>query len=215
MSLSVVCTAANTFFNFRTPAPYISPFIVQILAYPIGSFFAWAIPLWSFTLPRWLGGKEVHLNPGPFNIKEHSIIIIMASVGIGPAYGLFAVVSSELWYGHDFGPGFNILFILATQLTGFAFAGLCRRFVVWPASMIWPSVLVAATNLNTFHAEDEGFQGGMSRLKFLMITGSCAFAYYFLPGELAVLSRTVQKLMYRILVHCAFLLFLRLLDRAK
>lgn len=183
MSLSVICTAANTFFHFRTPAPFISPFIVQILAYPIGSFLAWATPLWSFTMPRWLGGKELQLNPGPFNIKEHSIIIIMANVGIGPAYGLHAVVSSELWYGRQIGPWFNILFILSTQLTGFTFAGLCRRFVVWPASMIWPSVLVAATSLNTFHAENEGFQGSMTRFRFFIITGSCAFAYYFLPGK--------------------------------
>ena len=186
--LCILTTAANTFFHFRTPAPYISPFMIQVVSYPIGKFLAWVVPIWSWTVPRWLGGWEINLNPGPFNIKEHTLIVIMANVGTSPAYSLYAIVSSELWYAHDFGIGFSILFTLSTQLTGFTFAGLCRRFVVWPASMIWPQVLVAATLLNTFHAEEEGFRGGMSRMKFLFIAGGCAFAYYFLPGGSVVVE---------------------------
>ena len=145
---------------------------------------AWALPIRTFYLPRWLGSGEFSLNPGPFNIKEHAVIVVMANVSLGTAYAMYAVVSTELWYGRNMGVGFEILFILVTQLTGFAFAGVCRRFVVWPASMIWPSTLVVATNLNTLHAEDEAFQGGMSRLRFLLISGGAAFAYYFLPGFL-------------------------------
>jgi hypothetical protein len=38
-------------------------------------------------------------------------------------------------------------------LAGFGLAGLCRRFLVWPASMVWPQNLVACTLLNTLHAE--------------------------------------------------------------
>jgi hypothetical protein len=37
--------------------------------------------------------------------------------------------------------------------------------------------------LNAFHAEDEGYEGGMTRIRFLMVCGGAAFAYYFLPGE--------------------------------
>lgn len=48
--------------------------------------------------------------------------------------------------------------------------------------MIWPYNLVTATNLNMFHAEDDG-QSGMSRYKFFMIFTAGSFAYYFLPGE--------------------------------
>ena len=85
--------------------------------------------------------------------------------------------------------------MLATQLTGFGLAGLCRRFLVWPASMVWPQNLVACTLLNTLHAEDEddgiGMYGGtpgsgtkgMSRHKFFLITMSGCFIFFFLPGE--------------------------------
>ena len=84
--------------------------------------------------------------------------------------------------------------MLATQLTGFGLAGLCRRFLVWPASMVWPQNLVACTLLNTLHAEDEddgiGMYGGggergakgMSRYKFFMITTVGSFVFFFLPG---------------------------------
>lgn len=74
--------------------------------------------------------------------------------------------------------------------------------------MIWPSVLVVATNLNTLHADDEGFTGGVSRYRFLIYCMSGAFAWYFLPGELDILG----KAEYRLLVHCSFVLFLCVLD---
>jgi hypothetical protein len=144
---------------------------------------AWILPIRTRHMPRWLGGASWSLNPGPFNIKEHALICIMANVSVVPAYSLYVTVSSDLWYGRPLGIGFEILFTLTTQLVGFTLAGLCRRFVVWPASMIWPSNLVVTTTLNTFHAEEPAHSGSMSRFKFLMIVLGGAFAYYWLPGE--------------------------------
>lgn len=149
----------------------------------MGKFAAWILPIDTYKLPRWLGGSEFSFNPGPFNIKEHTVIVMMANVAIGPAYALYATVSSELYYNHPMGFGFSIMFLFATQMAGFTLAGICRRFVVWPASMIWPGNLVVATNLNTFHAEEDGFTGGMSRFKFLMVCMAGSFAWYFFPGK--------------------------------
>jgi len=84
--------------------------------------------------------------------------------------------------------------VLATQLTGFGLAGLCRRFLVWPASMVWPQNLVGCALLNTLHSDetDDGigmFGGnvekegrGMSRFRFFMIMTMASFVWYFLPG---------------------------------
>jgi hypothetical protein len=166
------------------------------------------LPIRTFTNPRWLGGSAWSLNPGPFNIKEHAIITMMSAIGVGPAYAMPVVVASELYYKRPFGIGFNILLFFTTQITGFAFAGLCRRFVVWPASMIWPGVLVATTNLNTLHAEEEGFQGSMTRYRFLMYAGGAAFVWYILPGKFEYDLADPRLSIYRII-----LLFLGLLDR--
>ncbi len=145
-----------------------------------------------------MGAWSFSLNPGPFNIKEHTIITIMANVSVGPAYALYMTVATDLWYEESYGIGFSILFVLATQITGFSFAGLCRRFVVWPASMIWPVNLVVSTNLNTFHADDDGSTGGMTRFRFLMVAGGAAFAWYLLPGEFSLpyVSLTVSGFLF-------------------
>lgn len=102
------------------------------------------------------------LNPGPWNIKEHVLVYIMANVAVGNPYALNAIVVAEIFYNIKLGFWFNLVLTLATQLTGFGLAGLCRRFLVWPASMVWPQNLVACALLNTLHAEEDAGDGGSS-----------------------------------------------------
>ena len=54
--------------------------VAQLLSYPIGR-------VWAALLPRWkiLG---VSINPGPFSVKEHVIVTIMAGVGATSAYAV-------------------------------------------------------------------------------------------------------------------------------
>jgi hypothetical protein len=122
----------------------------------------------------------------------------MANVAVGHPYALNAIVVSEVFYEIVMGYWFSLTLVLATQLTGFGLAGLCRRFLVWPASMVWPQNLVVCTLLNTLHAEDEddgiGMIGGpgeagtkgMSRYKFFIITTLGSFVFFFLPGGCCV-----------------------------
>lgn len=188
---AIIVTALNTFFVFRYPAPSISPILVQILAYPLGKVLAWVLPLKTWYLPKWtrrLGFVETFsLNPGPFNIKEHTALVIVANIATTPALALNFSVSAEIFYGVDLGAGFDILFLLTTTTIGFGIAGLLRRFLVWPAVMIWPQNLVFCTLLNTLHAEDEDNDDGtvrsLSRFRFLCYIFSGAFLWYFLPGE--------------------------------
>ncbi|BEJ18145.1 hypothetical protein CspHIS471_0704220 [Cutaneotrichosporon sp. HIS471] len=184
MVLCMTCSAGNTFLSFRNPSPQFPILIVQIIAYPIGKFLAWSLPLHEYHAPHWLGGFRFSLNPCPFNVKEHTIIVMMATVAILPAYGLYSITSLDLFYKTPLGVGFNFTYILATQVTGLTIAGIARRFVVWPASMLWPGVLVSTTILNTLHADSDIGTGGMSRQRFFMIMSILAFFYYFLPGYL-------------------------------
>jgi hypothetical protein len=119
----------------------------------------------------------------------------MANVAAGPPYALNAIVVSEVFYDIDFGYWFALVLVLATQLTGFGLAGLCRRFLVWPASMVWPQNLVACTLLNTLHAEDEddgigispasgsGSGKGITRYRFYLIVTVASFFFFLLPGK--------------------------------
>ncbi|KAH7342068.1 OPT oligopeptide transporter protein-domain-containing protein [Rhizoctonia solani] len=184
----VMCTiaaGANTFFNFRYPAPSLAPLIMLLLSYPIGKFLAFALPITDYQFPRWLGGGSFSFNPGPFNIKEHVLLYIMSNVATTPGYAMNVIVVAEQFYGIRLGIGWNICLMLATQLTGFGIAGICRRYLVWPASMIWPQNLVVCTLLNTLHAEDdEAGRTGVTRFKFFVYAAMATFAWQFLPGFL-------------------------------
>ncbi|EJD55068.1 OPT-domain-containing protein [Auricularia subglabra TFB-10046 SS5] len=182
MLLCIVASGANIFFNFRQPSPQIVPLVLLLISYPAGKLMAYSLPIRIIKFPRWLGGLEFSLNPGPFNMKEHVLIYIMANVSIVPAYGLTAIVVAEVFYDMKRGFWFALVLVLATQLTGFGLAGLCRRFLVWPASMIWPQNLVACTLLNTLHAEDDKLSGGITRFRFFMIAFVGTFFFFFLPG---------------------------------
>lgn len=66
---------------------------------------AWALPLWSFKMPRFLGGYHFHFNPGPFNIKEHTLIVIMANVTYPNTLALSPGVAAQVFLGRDLPSG--------------------------------------------------------------------------------------------------------------
>ena len=181
--LTTVPSALNVYYTFRSPAPTVQALALVLIAYPIGKFLALVTPTRTYRLPRWLGGLEFSLNPGPWNVKEHVLVFIMANVGISAPFALNAIVVLQFYYRMSYGFGFEITLILATQLTGFGLAGLCRRFLVWPASMVWPQNLVACTLLNTLHAEEEEQSGGISRYRYFMYLFGGTFVFFFLPGK--------------------------------
>jgi hypothetical protein len=184
LTLVFIGATANTFFQFRYPAPWLMPSLILLIAYPLGKAFAFFLPTRTWVLPRVLGGSKFTLNPGPFNVKEHVLIYMMANVAGVPAYVINANVVADKYYGLNFGPGFEILLTLATTLTGFGFAGLCRGLLVKPASMIWPQNLVSCTLLNTLHAEDEDRSTGISRYRFFVYVMTGTFLWTFVPGFL-------------------------------
>lgn len=180
------------------------------------------------SLPRPRNYLEFSLNPGPWNIKEHVLVYIMANVAVGSPYALNAIVVSEVYYEIHLGFWFNLVLVLATQLTGFGLAGMCRRFLVWPASMVWPQNLVACTLLNTLHAEEDEAEmgvhgepeskvGGITRYKFFMLVTLGSFLYFFLPGGYLDFAKSIPTLTrtHRLPVLRAVDLLVRLLGSTE
>ncbi|KAI5988201.1 OPT oligopeptide transporter protein-domain-containing protein [Pisolithus albus] len=182
----LLCTVGGSmslFFNFRQPALNISPLAVVIISFPLGKLFAFALPISTYHVPRWLGSFEFSLNPGPWNIKEHVLVYIMANVAIGTPYAINANLVAQINYGFKVDYWFSALLVVATQLTGFGLAGICRHFLIQPPSMVWPQNLVTCTLLNTLHAEEEE-RGGNTRYRYFLFALSGAFFYWFIPGYL-------------------------------
>ncbi|KAI8947659.1 OPT oligopeptide transporter protein-domain-containing protein [Xylaria longipes] len=186
LSLTFVGAALNTLFSLRAPSIGIGPLIAQIVAWVMGRVWERVVPKKQITL----FGVTCDLNPGPFNIKEHSIIVVMASVSFSVAYATDIILAQLVFYKQNFGIVFQLLTVVSTQSLGYGIAGIMRKFLVYPASMIWPDTLVAIALMNamyeTHHIKDRSIIGGnMSRYRWfgLIAFGSCV--YYFIPGFLA------------------------------
>ena len=75
---------------------------------------------------------------------------------------------------------------MSTQLIGFSVAGIWKRFVVAPPSMIWPENLLMAVLFNALHGQKTlGTQacGGISRLRFFyyVFIGYIFYSQFFFP----------------------------------
>ena len=177
--LSFLALSSHIHLLLQAPFVTIDVLVVQVAAFPFGKFLEWALPKYRLTI----FGCSMSLNPGPFNIKEHTLIAIMANISLGGTFATDIAGYMRIIYGVKWSAGKQLLLGIPVQLLGFSFAGILRRFLVWPSSMIWPGVLVQCALLNAIHSSyGEKDAKLISRERFLYITSTCSFMYYWLPG---------------------------------
>ncbi|KAF7310558.1 OPT oligopeptide transporter [Mycena chlorophos] len=179
--LTVIFAGVNQVFDYRAPSVFITGIVGLLISFPLGKFMAWVLPTTRFKT----FGYVWSFNPGPFNIKEHTCISVSLNVTYIGAYATDVLATQQMYYHQKMPWSYQILLILGTQLFGFTAGGLLRQFVVWPASMIWPSALVNAALLNTLHANyGKKDRGHMTREKFFLICCGASFVWYWVPGYL-------------------------------
>lgn len=163
------------------PTVIINSLFVQLVTLPCGKFLEKVLPSYRITL----FGYGMSLNPGPFNVKEHTLISVMSNVVVGGAPFTDVIATQAFFYNTPMPFGTQIILSMAIQLLGFSFAGLVRQFLVWPSSMIWPGVLVRTALLNTMH-KNYGKKDSkhMSRERFLLLACLGSFVWYWFPGYL-------------------------------
>lgn len=195
-------SATNLFFSLRYPSVAITPVIALVLVHPLGK-------LWDFLLKReddqeqfFIDGtlqkddvgieqtrKEklrLWLAQGRWNEKEHACVYISSNVSFGFAFATDVIVEQHKFYKQDVPILYQLLLTISTQILGYAFAGLTRRYLVWPAAMIWPGTLMSTAMFTTMHKDENKPANGwtISRYRFFMYIWVAAFAWYFLPGLL-------------------------------
>jgi OPT family oligopeptide transporter len=203
LSLTIIGASMNTLFSLRQPSIAIGPLLAQIIAWPMGHGWAAVMPTRQFRT----FGITWSLNPGPFNVKEHAIIAVMASVSFSVAYATDIILAQLVFYKQDFGVTFQLLLAVTTQSLGYGIAGMMRKFLgmlphwtsplsilmlfaVYPASMIWPGNLVAVALMNAMyesheHMDSSVLGGTIPRYKWFGMMTVFAFFYYFIPGFFA------------------------------
>ncbi|KAI0480871.1 small oligopeptide transporter [Xylariaceae sp. FL0804] len=186
LSLVFVGASMNTLFSLRQPSIGLGPLVAQIIAWLMGRAWERVVPERQVRL----FGHTFDLNPGPFNVKEHSVIVIMAGVSFSVAYATDIILAQLIFYKQNFGVGFQLLLTISTQSLGYGIAGLMRKFLVYPASMIWPGNLVVVALMNAMYekhqVKDPSIIGGnMTRYRWFGIVTAVSGLYYFIPGFLA------------------------------
>ncbi|XP_077231441.1 oligopeptide transporter 7-like isoform X1 [Tasmannia lanceolata] len=177
----VLLSFLNQFFWYRRESLSISSISAQIAVVPMGHLMASSITNRIFFQgKRW----EFTLNPGPFNIKEHVLITIFANSGAGSVYAIHIVSAVKIFYQKKLTFFVALFVVLTTQVLGFGWAGIFRRYLVEPASMWWPGNLVQVSLFRALHEKERRPTGGMTRNQFFLIAFICSFAYYVFPGYL-------------------------------
>lgn len=206
---SILGSSTNLFFSLRYPSVSITPVIALLLVHPLGL-------LWDYLLKRpddppeqFLDGVRINdlndnsqaqalkqrsragrlrlwLAQGSWNEKEHSCVYVSSNVSFGFAFATDIIVEQTQFYKQDVGIAYQLLLTLSTQILGYTFAGLTRRFLVRPAGMIWPGTLMSAAMFTTLHKEENKPANGwrVSRWRFFFIVWISGFIFYFLPGLL-------------------------------
>ena len=84
MLMATIGSALNMLFSMRAPSITITSLVAQLVAYPLGVGWSKVFPNKEFKV----FGVRFNLNPGPFNMKEHTVIVVMANCtfGGGAAY---------------------------------------------------------------------------------------------------------------------------------
>ncbi|KAK7826111.1 oligopeptide transporter 9 [Quercus suber] len=135
----ILLSFLNQFFWYRTEPLTITAISAQIAVVPLGQLMAAKITdRVFFKGKRW----EFTLNPGPFNVKEHVLITIFANSGAGTVYAIHVVTVVKVFYKQQITFFVSLLVIITTQVLGFGWAGIFRRYLVEPAAMWWPANLV-------------------------------------------------------------------------
>ena len=180
-----IASGINMFLSMRSPAITIPTVVILLLVYPLGCLWAKIMPTRKFTT----FGLQWTFNTGPFTIKEHTVVTLMANVTYGYAYATDALLALQAkpLYDYNMGWGFALLFCLSSQLIGIGISGLFRRFNVWPAALIWPANFSITSLLYALHDKsktDPAKANGwaISRYRYYLYVTLGGFVWYWFPG---------------------------------
>ncbi|RYP41781.1 hypothetical protein DL767_000797 [Monosporascus sp. MG133] len=207
---SVLGSSTNLFFSLRYPSVAITPVIALLLVHPLGLLWDYALKRPADPSEDFIDGVRASISAsntptgsspkarsrrqrfrlwlaqGTWNEKEHSCVYVSSNVSFGFAFATDVIVEQTKFYNQHASIVYQLLLTLSTQILGYTFAGLTRRFLVRPSGMIWPGTLMSAAMFTTLHKEENKPANGwrISRWKFFYIIWLSAFIFYFLPGLL-------------------------------
>lgn len=180
----IIAAGIKEFFYHRQPNISLTPSVVSVLMYPCGK-------LWEFIMPNfnvnWFG-KKIPFNPGPYSYKEQMFATTVITVASQSVYVSSNIITQRMFYHQDWiSFGYQVLLTLSTQLMGFSFAGILRKFVIYPERALWPTILPSiALNRALLKPERKESINGwkISKYNFFWLVFGSMFVYNWIPNYL-------------------------------
>ncbi|KIJ69505.1 hypothetical protein HYDPIDRAFT_24340 [Hydnomerulius pinastri MD-312] len=169
IGLATFGSVLSEIYYWKPQNAVVSPLFQLILAYVLGNAMHYIIP----TKGWWR-----YLNPGPFNIKEHTCITIMASTASTTATAIGIIATLDLFYDIKLNAGAAIFQVFASQLIGYGFAGVLRNLLVWPTYALYPASLPSISLLQSMHF---GGQLNHKKMKYFWIVFTAIFCWEIVP----------------------------------
>ncbi|KAI0321162.1 OPT oligopeptide transporter [Amylostereum chailletii] len=142
IGLSAFTSVLGTIYTFKPQNASVSQLFCLIIAYLLGTAMHSLMPS---------HGWWRYLNPGPFNIKEHTVIVIMSSTAAQVAVAMEIIAALDLYYDIRLNAAVAIFQIFATQMIGYGFAGLLRNLLVYPTYAFYPTYISVVSLLQSLH----------------------------------------------------------------
>ncbi|KAI0764766.1 OPT oligopeptide transporter [Fomes fomentarius] len=169
IGLSAFTSVLATIYTFKPQNASVSQLFCLIIAYVLGTAMHALLPS---------KGYWRYLNPGPFNIKEHTAIVIMASTASQVAVAMEVIAALDLFYNIRLHPAVAIFQIFASQMIGYGIAGLLRTLLVYPTYAFYPNYISVANLLQSLH-----FGGVLNHKKrrYFWIVFAAIFFWEWIP----------------------------------
>ncbi|EGO56086.1 hypothetical protein NEUTE1DRAFT_64387 [Neurospora tetrasperma FGSC 2508] len=143
VGLSVFGGVLQEIMYFKPQVVYVSVMFLTVLAQALGTALSQLIPR--------KGAIGRFLNPFPWNRKEHTAAVLMASAASVSALSTEALSVQELWYGGYPSTAAGVFITLSSQLIGYGAAGMMRSVLLYPTKMLYPANLPITTVMETLH----------------------------------------------------------------
>ncbi|KAJ7822327.1 OPT oligopeptide transporter protein-domain-containing protein [Mycena olivaceomarginata] len=163
-------SSVTTIYTFKPQNASVSQLFCLIIAYVLGTAMHSVIPS---------HGVWRYLNPGPFNLKEHTVITIMSGTASNVATGMEIIAALDLFYDLRFNAAVAIFQILATQMVGYGIF-VIRTFLVYPTYAFYPNYI---SGVNLLRMQSLDWRGTLNAKKrrFFWIVFAAIFFWEWIP----------------------------------
>ncbi|KAH9915092.1 OPT oligopeptide transporter [Fomitopsis serialis] len=189
LGLGLACFAAvlGELFYFRPQTVQVSGLFLQVLAFILGRGLEAVLPGPNHAIDKMRTPDNRFwrfINPGGFNIKEHVAISIMSTTASDQAIAISVFAAQDLYYNVSVGPAIGIFTLITSQLIGYGLTGLARDYLVYPTWAVYPFLMPQVQLFDAMHRGQGAFLQKKRRVFFWSVL-IAIFVWEWFPEYIA------------------------------